>query len=84
MARQQGLRMGKDTIPCPQGMFEVADRLAAEHFYKEMRFGEMPIGKVLGTIYLMGFMHAFAAMDELERRNKLDIEVREGSSEEND
>lgn len=66
---RQGLKIGGEAIECPQGIFEMADRLATQHFTKEMRFGELSIGKVLGTIYLMGFMHAFSAMDEIENRN---------------
>lgn len=61
----QGIRYaGKDIIP-PQGIFEMADRLAGDYFHREAKYGTMPVNKILGTIYLMGLMHAFDAMDKI-------------------
>lgn len=66
---KQGIRIDKQEFIPPQGIFEMADRLAGDFFHKEARYGTMPINKVLGTIYLMGFMHAFEAMDAVEKKN---------------
>ena len=65
---KQGIRYGGKKIMPPQGIFEMADRLAGDYFHKQARWGDMPINKVLGTIYLMGFMHAFEAMDVAEKK----------------
>lgn len=61
------LKLGQEKIECPQSMFEMADRLASDLFFKEVRYGTMPTKSILGTIYLMGFMHsaeAFLAKDK--------------------
>ena len=61
---KEGIKIGAEKLMPPPAIFEMADRLAGEFFQKEARYGTMPINKVLGTIYLMGFMHAFQAMEE--------------------
>lgn len=63
MVKGEKIKIGKEVFTPPPAIFEMADRLAGEYFSKESRYGTMPINKVLGTIYLMGFMHAFEAMD---------------------
>lgn len=76
MARQEGIILNsRETIIPPPGVFEMADRLAGEYFHTQARYGTLPINKVLGMIYLMGFMHAFEAMDEVEKRNDSKVGV---------
>ena len=66
---EKGIKVGKELISVPQGIFEMADRLAGNYFATQARHGTMPINKVLGTIYLMGLFHAFNAMEELEEKS---------------
>lgn len=65
------LRRGKEIIDCPPAMFELADRLAREHM-KLALYSDRPFSETLGTIYLMGFMHAFDAMEAAESNRSND------------
>jgi hypothetical protein len=62
------LRCGKEIIDCPPAMIELADRLAREQM-KLALYSDRPISETLGTIYLMGFIHAFDAIEAAESRS---------------
>jgi len=71
--RKTAIKLGagrnQKTTECPPALFEMADRLAREYVQRAF-YSDRPMSEVFGTIYLMGFMHAFQGMDEVEKRAK--------------
>lgn len=55
------LKYGKEEIEVPKDFFEMADRLARDYM-KCAIYSDDSMAATLGTIYIMGFMHATEAL----------------------